>query len=387
MLTQHFCTAPQCSPSRASIITSQMPHTNGMIGLAHRGFRLKPEARTLPSLLADAGYSTNLLGLQHEGPDANDLGYENVIRAEGKGHSCLSVTPLVVDFLQSQPQEPFFASVGFSETHRAYPESDTPVEDVEPFGYLPDDPAVRRDIADLEVLVRRVDDAVGSIMKTLRATGLLDRTLVIFTTDHGIAFPRAKATLFDPGLGTAFVARLPEGNPAGLKIHAPVSNMDFMPTLLEYLQIPGPAGIHGKSLMEVIAGQAASTRDALFFELTYHAAYDPMRAVRTNRYKYIRSFAKRPFAFPPNVDAGHTKELVNRLGWFEQPRPAEQLYDLAEDPFELENLAASAEHEKVLAELRERLDRWMEETDDPLRHGPVPPPEGAYVTPEDSYKP
>ena len=119
--TQAFCTAPQCSPSRASVLTGLMPHRHGLIGLAHRGFRLRNNVSLLPKLLSQAGYSTHLFGLQHETTwdRVTELGYQHVHRPDGL--SCLKVTPLLLDFLSKEPPQPFFASVGFTETHRTFP--------------------------------------------------------------------------------------------------------------------------------------------------------------------------------------------------------------------------------------------------------------------------
>ncbi|HOX40281.1 MAG TPA: sulfatase [Candidatus Brocadiia bacterium] len=382
-----FCSAPQCSPSRGSILSGQMPHVSGLIGLTHRGFRLNADCPRLPRILADAGYATWLFGLEHEDPSPANLGYANVRAGKGKGNSCANVTPLVLEFLKSKPTQPFFASVGVTETHRPFPHSDAPLENIKPLPYLPDIPETRRDVANLEVLVRRVDDSVGKILDALAETGLLHNTIIIYTTDHGIAFPRSKATLFDPGLETALIIRLPEGYPAGQRVCAPVCNIDLLPSLLDYLQIPAPPGVQGRSMVPLISGERTSLHEELYFEMTFHAAYDPMRAVRTERYKYIRSFEKRPFAFPPNVDAGLSKEVTKELGWYDRPRPPEQLYDLQTDPNEMDNLAGKPEHAHTLAELRAKLNKWMEDTDDPIRKGPVPCPEGAKVTPPESYDP
>ncbi|MER3406700.1 MAG: sulfatase, partial [Chloroflexota bacterium] len=121
-------------------------------------------------------------------------------------------------------------------------------------------------------------------------TGLAERTLLLFTTDHGIAFPGAKATLFDPGIEIALIARGPGGFAGGKSVDAMVSNADIMPALLELCGVPVPPGVQGTSLLPLVRGEVERLHGELFVELTYHAAYDPMRGVRTERYKYIRSY-------------------------------------------------------------------------------------------------
>lgn len=380
-----FCTAPQCSPSRASLLTGKYPHSHGLIGLTHRGWRLNPNEPLLPALLANAGYSTHLFGFQHESPDSYALGYQHVVSA--KNHSCLNVAPLVIEFLDSKPRTPFFAMVGFSETHRPFPSYDGPIEDVKVPLWLPDEPIVRRDVAGLNTLVERVDEKVGEILNALERNGLADNTLVIYTTDHGIAFPGAKATLFDPGIEIALLMRGPGGFSGGRHVDVMVSNVDIMPTLLEFCDIPIPDGVQGKSLLPLLRGDISQLHEQLFPELTYHAAYDPMRGIRTEHYKYIRSFEQRTWWCPPNVDPSPTKELMRERGYFDRPRPLEMLYDLRNDPLECNNLVDDPAYSDVLSDLRMRLEQWMQETNDPLLKGPVPPPIGAKVTPPDAPEP
>ena len=394
--TNCFCAAPQCSPSRASMFSGLMPHSNGMMGLAHRGFSLKPDVQYLPQLLARHGYNTFLFGIQHEAQqqdsesadDTNGpgrLGYGKVLRAAS--NSCADVVPLLDEFLCGGHPEPFFVSAGFSETHRPFPVVGNPPETLRAPPFLPDEEAVRKDLAGINVLVERVDHYVGEVLTTLKRAGLDDNTLVIFTTDHGIAFPGAKATLLDPGIEILLIMRGPCGFEGGRQIGALLSNLDLTPALLEYLGMPILAEMQGISFLPVLRGEVAEVREEVPVELTYHAAYDPMRGIRTRKHKYIRSFEVRPFYLAPNVDDGFSKELSRQRGCFSTLRPFEFLFDLEEDPLERQNLVGSPDAAGVLETFRERLVRWMEQTEDPLLEGPVAVPPGAVITPPWEYGP
>jgi arylsulfatase A-like enzyme len=386
LFAQAFCTAPQCSPSRASLLTGRVPHAHGLIGLTHRGFRLHPEVPTLPGLLADAGYETHLFGFQHEAPDARDLGYQHIHRA--RSHSCVEVTPLVSEFLRGGPKEPFLAMVGFSETHRRFPTYEGPLDEVRVPYFLPDAPEIRRDVASLHLAVRRVDEAMGHILRALAQSGLEERTLVLFTTDHGIAFPGAKATLFDPGLEIALIARGPGIWRGGKYLEAMVWNADLLPTLLDWLGLPLPEGVQGVSLLPLVEGRRTQVHEAIFPELTVHAGYDPMRGVRTEGWKYLRSYADRPFFFPPNVDGGPSKEWYREhTDLFTRPRPREMLFKLDTDPLERNNLVGDPSHEEVLHALRRQLDEWLEATGDFMPSGHVPIPPEARLTAPDAWEP
>jgi N-sulfoglucosamine sulfohydrolase len=382
-----FCAAPQCSPSRGSLITGQMPHTHGLIGLAHLGFRLNAAGlrRALPSVLAAAGYDTRLFGFQHEAGDPSALGYRQVA-GDPSGRSA-EVASAAIAFLAGRPAQPFFASVGLAETHRPFAPTVTPLTEVKVPAYLPDTPATRRDVADLNGETLHADAAIGQILNALDVAGLSRQTLVVYTPDHGIAFPRAKGTLFDPGIEIGMIARGPGGFEGGRRIAGLVSNIDLYPTILRLCNVSPPDGTQGVDLAPLLNGSTTSVRDEIFAELTFHTAYDPMRGLRTLRHKYIRSFAERPLSLAAHVDPSPTKDLLRDQGYFNQPRPREMLFDLHTDPLEQINLAGDPAHAVILTSMQARLDRWMEETGDPLRHGDIAPPPGAIVTPPGSYEP
>ena len=166
-----------------------------------------------------------------------------------------------------------------------------------------------------------------------------------------------------------------------------MSNVDLFPTILDLCGLTPPEDTDGVSLIPMVTGTAPSVRPEVFAELTYHTAYDPMRTIRTERHKYIRSFAERPLYLPAHVDASPTKDLLRERGYFERGRPPEMLFDLQHDPHERANLATDPAAAGVRDALRDRLERWMHATRDPLLAGEVAAPPGAPLTPVDSYDP
>jgi N-sulfoglucosamine sulfohydrolase len=382
-----FCAAPTCSGSRSALLTGQFPHTNGMMGLAHRGFELYDYGHHIVHTLREAGYWSGLIGEQHLSRDPDVLGYDHV--EDISTTHVEAVAPATVDLLSSAPGEPWFLSVGFFETHREYFEP-TSVRDALyslPPDNLPDTPETRRDMASYKASARSLDQGVGSVLNALDEHDLADDTLVILTTDHGLAFPGAKGTLFDRGIGVLLMMRGPGGAHGGRVSNALVSHVDIFPTICELAGIEPPARLQGRSLLPVMGREVADVNDAIFAEMTYHAAYEPMRAVRTERFKYIRRFGDRLKPVLANVDDSPTKDLLLASGWGERELPREALYDLRFDPVEADNLIDAEHGASVADELRARLDAWMHETADPLLDGPVPAPDGAELNSPDQISP
>jgi N-sulfoglucosamine sulfohydrolase len=380
-----FCAAPTCSGSRSALLTGEFPHTNGMMGLAHRGFELFDHSDHIVHTLRDAGYWSALIGEQHLSRDPAVLGYDHVVdipttRVE-------AVAPATDELLAGAPPEPWFLSVGFFETHREYfePTSERDALYSLPPENLPDTPETRRDIAAYKASARSLDQGVGSVLDALDEHDLAEDTLVILTTDHGLAFPGAKGTLFDRGIGVLLIMRGPGGAHGGRVTDALVSHVDIFPTICALAGIEPPERLQGRSLLPLMGREVDEVNDAIFAELTYHAAYDPMRAVRTERWKYIRRFGDRLRPVLPNIDDSPSKALLLAAGWADHERPREALFDLRLDPAEAHDLAG--ERPAVAAELRERLQEWMRETEDPLLDGPVPAPPGAELNDPDQLSP
>ncbi|GAB3670684.1 sulfatase family protein [Halopiger thermotolerans] len=417
---RHFVTAPQCSPSRSSLQTGRYPHQNGMLGLAHGEWELDSAERLLPELLGEAGYETHLFGLQHVTEHLERLGYDRIHAnrpltpdtppSTHESARARDVAAEFADFLEAGGYDaPFFASVGFFELHRVagdgfgfesdrYGAPDPATVELPPF--LPDRPGIRSDVAGMHGMLAAIDDGVGTVLDALEDAGLADETLVVFTTEHGLAMPRAKGSCFDRGIEAALLLRGPGVADDGLVVDDLVSNVDVFATLLEFADAPRPERtVAGRSVVPLLADGAneadeadAATdrgyepRDHVFAEMTWHDRYNPIRAVRTDRWKYVRNVWRLPaVSLTRDVYCSDAGREVREECYGER-RPYAQLYDLEVDPLEERNLLADGEpadadalaaHDRLRAILRE----WMERTDDPLLEGPVLPSDWEDVHP------
>jgi N-sulfoglucosamine sulfohydrolase len=380
--------APTCSPSRAALLTGQSPHQAGMLGLAHLGWRLHDYNQHIVHTLRDHGYVTVLAGVQHVAADPKVIGYDEILPHATT--SAKDVAPAAVKFIRSKPDKPFFLDVGFFETHREYPEPVDNPDYILPPAPLPDVPQTRRDMAGFHASARVMDKGVGEVLDALDTSGLAENTLVISTTDHGIAFPNMKCNLRDTGTGISLIMRGPGVFSKPQVSDALLSNIDVFPTLCDYLGIEHPKWLTGKSFLPVVEGASNEINEAVFSEVTYHAAYEPKRSVRTARWKYIRHFDDRNTVVLPNCDDGYSKTYWMEKGWKSLSSVThEELFDLVFDPHEHNNLVSNPEPQvqTALADLRNMLDNWMKETNDPLLKGQVPLVAGGHVVPQDADSP
>jgi N-sulfoglucosamine sulfohydrolase len=382
LFRQAFSAAPVCSGSRAALLTGQCTHATGMLGLAHRGYRLSHPERHIVNVLRAAGYWTGLVGEQHVSADPADLGYDEVVDLDSTRVS--EVAPAATSLIARRAQEdaPFFLSIGFFETHREFFEPSS-IRDVlysRPPENVPDNARTRRDMASFRASARALDQGVGTVLNALEENGLADNTLVFMTTDHGLAFPDAKCTMYDRGIGVMLLMRGPGGFERGRVFDALVSQLDLYPTICDVVGLEHPPWLEGTSLLPLVRGDVAEIHDEIFAEVTYHAAYEPQRAVRTGRYKYMRRYNEdHPGRVLANLDDSLTKEVLLAAGWADVDPPWEALFDLWLDPSEGLNRIDDPALAGVLADLRRRLQDWMVRTEDPLLDGPVPPAEGTVL--------
>ena len=385
MFQNAFVVASSCSSSRASIMTGQYPHTNGVTGLAHRhlDMTLSPESRTMASLLRNAGYSTALMGKWHVAPYFPTTWYGYVTRLSGilPVNQRIHDVSRALDFIEENRERPFFLEINFMQNHRDelgrfHFDPDFPVDpgEVHVPGYwaLPDWEEIREEVARFYSQTLKMDHLIGEILNTLEVLGLSDNTLLIFVSDNGPPFPGNKMTLYDRGIGTPLLVRWPGRIRAGTQVSGMVMTIDILPTVLESIGLPVPEDIQGRSLLSQLRNPAPPPpHDAVFSEMTYHVDYLPTRAARTHEWKYIRNYSDIAVGLDQTDQypwAHRLCELPNQP--WKKPRVHEELYHIETDPHEQTNLAEDPNYLSVLNGMRDILDRHMEETEDPYLGAP-----------------
>lgn len=391
-----FSAAPTCCPSRAAAVTGRSAHAVGVLGLVGFGWGLRSPDLHVRHHLGRAGYRSYLAGIQHvmrEGPeDPNPVGYDQVLTTAGQRLDAEAVTVACEHFLHSAAagSAPFFLEIGYFPTHRPFT-PDGP-EDWAASRYLavppplPDHREIRGDLAAFARSAALLDRCIGRVLAALDAAGIADDTVVVYTTDHGIPFPFMKCACTDHGTGVAMIMRGP-GVPTGAVCDGLVSQLDLVPSWCELAGIDPPPGCEGRSLLPLLRGEVEAIRDQVTSEVSWHVAYEPQRAVRTQRWLYLRRFGDRPEPVYANCDGSLSKDRCYLDGWSGGQLAAEQLFDCLSDPTQACNLSRDPAHATTLHAMRRRLETWMADTDDPLRHGPIPLPAGCSETAPDAWAP
>lgn len=371
------CVAPTCSPSRAAMLTGMTAHNSGMYGLAHRGFSLNDYSQHLAQFLSRNGYYTALIGVQHEAKDPNIIGYtethaDHVKKGKPANVSDEVSLALALDFLDSKryQDKPFFLSFGLRSTHRQFLQADSSRDGFVRMPHpLMDTPENRHDYCEYLKTLDVADYCVGRLLDKISEAGLSNDTVIMFTTDHGIAFPQMKGTLYDTGTGVALMFRIPRTKP--FVSDALVSHIDVFPTICDILGLEKPNWLQGRSLMPIINGEQADINEHIFTESTYHATYEPSRAVRTKSMKLIRFFEDDTRIRWPNIDASACKNTFCSSPLSHMQRPHELLFDLVADPTERVNLVDDPQYAEAYNKLSYLLTQHMIDTDDPLLRGPL----------------
>ncbi len=385
--THAFATTASCSASRSVILSGVHNHRNGQYGHEHEyhHFIAFENVRTLPVMLAGAGYRTARGGKFHVAPESA-FKFQRVLKL-----------PEVESFIRQDERKPFFLYYATNEPHRPFrhdPEDRVNPKEVIVPPWLPDLPEVREELALYYASVRSVDKTFGRIVDALKKTGAYENTLIIYLSDNGAAFPGSKTNVYEPGIRLPLVVKKPGGTLHGATNSAMVSWVDLVPTVLEFagVQVPpsrpeppvGPGNftnetpsLQGRSFLGILEQEKPAGWDEVYASHTFHeiTMYYPMRVVRTRTHKLIWNIAHPlPYPFASDLQASKTWQavLARGLAMF-GPRPVNaylqrpkfELYDLTTDPLESKNLAADPAYAKVLADLKARLKAFQARTGDP----------------------
>ena len=389
MFQNSFCVAPTCSPSRAGMLTGCYPHQNGMLGLAQRGFELDRD-KHLVRFLKKHGFHTVLSGVQHEyayyldhGIAKEALGYDEDISYD---HTRYEEADLIYWDMENagavckwlddyKGDTPFFLSYGMHCTHRKFPkviDEDIHVDFCQPPAWISNNGISREDYARYKTSIRIADDNIGRVIGKLKERNLYDDTIIILTTDHGIAYPFGKCTLKDTGIGVLFAMRYPQ---ADLKSHSYdgcISHIDVFPTLCDLLYLEKPDYLEGRSFADIFRGKEHPGDEYIFAEINFHTSYEPVRCIRTMRYKYIRFFDEEYDGLNySNIDDSPLKEFLREHQPDTYAKAPEALYDLYCDPMENNNVIYQRSYGAIADELRRELESVMRKTADPLLEGPI----------------
>tara|TARA_R110000850_G_scaffold14189_2_gene45468 strand:+ start:204 stop:1706 length:1503 start_codon:yes stop_codon:yes gene_type:complete len=404
-----FCDAPTCGPSRSAILTGQPIWRLEEAGNIHS--TLPAKFATYTELLQEAGYTLGTTGkawspgrLEPGGRTEKPAGpafNSKTLTPPFKGIRNTDYATNFEAFLAKAPEDqPFCFWLGTSEPHRSYQPGSgietgkDPADAIVP-SIFPDNDLVRSDILDYLVEVEHFDQHVARAIATLEAKGQLDNTIIVVTSDHGMPFPRAKASLYDSGSRVPLAIRWPGGiQRPGRDVDALVNLSDLAPTFLNAAGVKAPAMMIGRDLIDIFSGKTTEDFDAAFIAMERHDGCRkggkgyPCRAIRTKDYLYIHNFepSRWPSGSPDpavcarsipygEIDTSPTKTFMmdhrHEHGVAELAelafgmRPAEELYILEDDPHQMMNVAGSEAMADIQATLRQRLFSHLRETEDP----------------------
>jgi N-sulfoglucosamine sulfohydrolase len=429
--THAFCTTASCSASRSVILSGVHNHANGHYGHQHdyHKFNAYTNIVGLPVYLSKGGYRTASCGKYHVAPESV-YAFDEFIK--GNSRSPVEMANNCRSLIEADSEQPFFLYFCTSDPHRGggqatelplapdrfgnpgpdakgYPGIGEVIydpSDVIVPGFLPDTPTCRAELAQYYQSVSRIDQGLGRLIQTLKDADKWEDTLFIYMSDHGIAMPGAKTTVYEGGLRSPCLVRNPYLEKRGVVSDAMISWVDLTPTILDFagilneqtgtvkrpildkLEAPEPGTqqtpqtkrgtFHGRSFLSILEQEHAEGWDKVYASHTFHEIqmYYPMRVVRGRQYKLIWNIAHSlSFPFASDLWAAPTWQAQYKLGP-DAPYGAKtvgtymhrakfELYDVQADPHEGHNLADEPQHKELLAEMIQELKGFQARTNDP----------------------
>jgi len=369
--TNVFLPTPQCSPTRTSLLTGQFAHT---LRTEDLHTPLDSDEKTVAHYLNAAGYYTALLGKSHIGKEAtNQFDYFNPGKGNPRGQDLATA-------LDNAGDQPLFTWFAFFDPHRSYqPKSianpHDPNEVVIP-PYLADTPETRKDLAMYYDEISRMDSVMGASLALLEEKGRRENTVVIFMTDNGKPFTRAKGTLYDEGIKTPFIVNGPTRITKARTNDNLLTTLRLAPTILDLAGVEKPEVMFAESMASLFSENGSVADEYVFSERNWHDCDEHMRSVRSDSFKLIvNSYIELPHGTAADLAGSLSHQSLLRLKEkgelneaqslnFQVPRPAIELYNVINDPYELNNLAFRAEHRPTIRRHYDAIQQWMTETND-----------------------
>ncbi|CAL2082826.1 Choline-sulfatase [Tenacibaculum sp. 190524A02b] len=382
-----YMPAPVCSASRSSIITGVMSTTTGTHNhhssrTKESGIKLPEDLKTIPEVFKQAGYFTF-----NNGKDDYNFIYNrrDLYSQDFYMHPLYGKSGVRLDLSKLKEKQPFFGQVQLYGGKEIFSSKfkervKTPVDRSKIIlpPYLPNHPTIIEEYANHLDAIQITDERVGKIIQKLKEGNVLENTIVFFFSDHGMRLTRNKQFLYDGGIHVPFIiADFTKSNPkltAGTTNSDLISGLDIGTSSLALANIKIPDNVEGKNMFanDFNRDYIIATRDRCDFTI------DRIRAVRSKDYKYIRNFmTDRPYYQPTYMDVDsvpfiqtmrklytENKLTPQQARFLSDERPTEELYDLKNDPYELNNLAKSTEHKEILQKHAAILNNWISSTDD-----------------------
>ena len=380
-------TVAMCQPARSELYTGQYPMRNGATWNHCKSY---PETQSMPQYLGALGYRVGIAGKKHIEPDEafpfEDVdGYDpRCVRNPTRPHNVRGIQEFM-----NRSDQPFALVVALVEPHKPWVMGDPsqyPTDSIQLPEYLVDTPETRSDFANYLAEITYMDEQMGEILEVLENSGKSKDTLVLFTSEQGAQWPGCKWTNWECGIHTALIARFPGRIPSGVRTDELVQYADVLPTFLDIVGAdPDDYPLDGMSFRDVLFESGKSQRTfyyGMHNNIPAGHAY-PSRSVSDGHFKYIRNLrpdylfinkaimgrksgAGEADSYWPSwmwksANDEHAFEMIRRY----MIRPPEELYDLQNDPLELNNLAGQSAYHEIQSMLGSELDRWMKSQNDP----------------------
>lgn len=410
LFSKAFSVCASCSPSRSSILTGMYPHSNGhwrntvgpTLNDSDEDFSRNSKKadkvgvhewiQTLPEIMNEAGYYTAIMRKFH-------LSYPHKYPFSGRypietdKEAYYSEVKKIID---DADDKPFFIQANMSPPHRPFKSMAKKYDgkwpdknDLEVFAYLPDCDEVREDLLYYYVSVMLTDQITGRILDALNDAGKTDETLLIFTSDHGSAFHRSKATAYYAGSHVPLIIK-GKNFQQDIVCNELVSLIDLLPTMFEYAGISIPNQVQGKSLMPIVKQGKNELEDREYIFTTHNShgpiwpEFYPSRAIFDGRFYLIKNLMpEKKYLLPADLFQGGEPwsnlsypaivkqkekfpEYYQSIVELENKRPAFELYDMKNDPGQMKNIYGTAEFESIGKKLQNEMQQWQQETGDTI---------------------